>query len=114
MCGCAASQADRTYFCALDGSRLEGIYFDRGDNVLVLDDVLITGSFECESKDAVCFHSSETSFEFAKDGTGTLVTSDEKPWGGYEWRIDYGSGTLFFRTKRERAEAVKTCDPFIT
>ena len=111
--GCATSQSDRSYFCTLDGTRLDSVYFDRSKNVLVLDDVVINGSFNCKNKESVCFYSSETSFEFSKQGTEAMVTSDDKSWGGYEWRIDYLSGTLFFKTKQEGSERLKSCDPFI-
>lgn len=113
--GCSPAQSERIYFCAKDGSVLEGdaAFLDPSKNMLVLGDVLIAGKFECELENAVCFHSSETSFEFAEEGKGSTVISNDKSWGGYEWTFDYRTSFLFLRLKREGAKAIRTCDPII-
>ncbi|TRD11025.1 hypothetical protein FGU71_03605 [Erythrobacter insulae] len=114
LLGCTTAQSDRAYFCSLDGSRLDDAFFDRERNVLVLGDVVMSGNFDCEADNAVCFHSGDISFEFPREGTGTSIVSNDTPWGIYQWEIDYSSGILFFRTKREGTDTLKTCAPFIS
>ena len=114
LAACNTPQTDRIYFCTLEGEKLPGTFINKSLDAIVFDDVLFRGNFDCGEEGGICFQGSQINFEFDAIGSGTKTVVNDMPWGDHEWKMDYNTGHLYFRTILPRHSSIRTCDPVIS